>query len=231
MTVRYLGHCSFLFEDDSGGRLLIDPFGDPEDGRWFLKPFPPLAVDLVAVTHDHFDHNAVSALAAPVMTLESATRIGDNQDNHASVGSTTVTGIRDLHSGASGKAGMENIIFVIEHGGVRYCHMGDNRHDIPDAARARIGKIDVLMIPVDDSCHLLTYREVDHVIDTLAPRVVIPMHYFSEGLTAHESTLLGVSSWLRTKARRRQLRQSAFRIDRRGLPYEREAWRIPAELA
>ena len=64
MSVRYLGHCAFLFEDATGESLLIDPFGNggSEHNHWFTKPFPPLEVDLVAVTHDHFDHNAVFAL-------------------------------------------------------------------------------------------------------------------------------------------------------------------------
>ena len=30
-----------------------------------------------------------------------------------------------------GARGMTNTIFVIEVDGVRYCHIGDNRHDVP----------------------------------------------------------------------------------------------------
>ena len=69
MSVTYLGHAAFLFEDSSGEKVLIDPFGNDEENYWFLKSFPSLEVDLVAVTHDHFDHNAVEALPSgtPVM--------------------------------------------------------------------------------------------------------------------------------------------------------------------
>ncbi len=223
MSVTYLGHSAFLFEDASGERVLIDPFGNDEDNYWFLTTFPSLEVDLVAVTHDHFDHNAVEALPDDTPMITHAGEL--------LVGSTTVTGVGDLHSGASGRAGMTNVIFIIEHEGVRYCHVGDNRHDLPDETVRQLGKVDVLMTPVDDSCHLLTFDEVGALVEALNPKVVIPMHYYIEGLTTRESTLGGPEGWVRKQSPRRTLRKSRMRIDRRGLPYEREVWTVKAELA
>ena len=223
MSVTYLGHCAFVFDDTSGQRVLIDPFGNPEGLDWFLESFPQMAVDLVAVTHDHFDHNSVSSLAAgtPVMA----------EPGQQQIGQTTITGIGDVHSGSSGRAGMANVIFLIEHEGVRFCHLGDNRHDIPENVVQQIGKVDVLLVPVDDSCHLLSYDQVNMLVETFSPRVVIPMHYYSEGLTTVESTLEGPGGWVRTQSPRRTMRSARMRIDRRGLPYEREVWTIPPELA
>ena len=223
MSVRYLGHCAFLFEEVTGESLLIDPFDNSEDDEWFLKAFPPLKVDLVAVTHDHFDHNAVSRLphGTPSLRSEGACRVGQ----------TTITGIRDIHSGASGLNGMENVIYVVEHEGVRYCHIGDNRHDIPDDVLNSLGRVDALMVTVDDSCHLLTFDQVEHLLNLLSPRVVIPMHYRIEGLSTAEAEIEGPERWVKTQSPRRNLRRSSFRIDRRGIPYEREVWIIPAELA
>ena len=225
MSVRYLGHCAFLFEDAAGASLLIDPFGNgiSEWDRWFIRSFPPLEVDLVAVTHDHFDHNAVSVLPEDTPLL--------NGEGTRRVGQTTITGVSDLHAGEPGRDGMENVIYIIEHENVRYCHIGNNRHDMPDDVIARLGKVDVLMVPVDDSCHLLTYDQVNHLVKSLSPRVVIPMRYHAEGLTAPSSGLKGPDRWVRTQSPRRPFRRSSFRIDRRGMPYEREVWTVPAELA
>ena len=214
-----MAHSAFLFEGESGERVLIDPFGNSNTHNWFLKPFPPLDVDLVAVTHDHFDHNAVDALPSGTDVMTGAGTV--------TVGETTITGVVDVHSGSSG---MPNTIYVVEHMGVRFCHVGDNRPDLPDDVRAALGKIDFLMAPIDDSHHLLSYDEVDRLVDTLAPIVVIPMHYYVEGLTTDESTLEGPGGWVRRQSPRRPLRKSSIRIDRRGLPYEREVWSIPAEL-
>ena len=216
MTVRYLGHCAFLFEESSGERLLIDPFGNDADNDWFLTPFPSLSVDLVAVTHDHFDHNATHALpdGTPVMA-------GDGQ---RTVGNTTITGVRDLHAGKSGLAGMENVIYVVEHEGVRYCHLGDNRPDPPDATIAQLGKVDALFLPIDDSERLMTLDQADALVERLSPMIVIPMRYYIEGLTSPSSKLGGPDRWYRRQPRRRPLRRPTMRVDRRGLPYEREAW-------
>ena len=223
MSIRYLGHCAFLFEESDGERLLIDPFGngDPDD-NWFLKTFPSLEVDLVAITHDHFDHNAISALPDGTPSLRSA---GTRR-----VGNMTVVGVSDIHSGRSGLDGMENVIYVVEHEGVRFCHIGDNRHDMPDSVIESLGRVDVLMVPVDDSCHLFTFEQVERLLNALSPSVVIPMHYRIEGLSTDSADLEGHSRWARTQSPRRALRRSSFRIDRRGLPYEREVWTIPAEL-
>ncbi len=223
MSVTYLGHSAFLFEDLAGEKVLIDPFGNDEENYWFLKSFPSLEVDLVAVTHDHFDHNAVEALPShtPVMSDAGARQVGN----------TTISGVRDLHSGSSGRAGMANVIFLVEHEGVRYCHVGDNRHELPDDVVQQLGKVDVLMTPADDSCHLLTFDEVDTLVDVLDPKIVIPMHYYIDGLTTRESTLEGPDGWVRKQSPRRTVRQSQVRIDRRGLPYERETWTVWAELA
>ena len=222
MAVRYLGHSAFLFEEATGERLLIDPFGNSEHDHWFLKNFPSMDVDLVAVTHDHFDHNAVSALPEGVRAMRG--------EGEASVGQTVITGVADIHSGESGRAGMVNVIYVVEHEGVRYCHLGDNRHDIPDETLLRLGKVDALMAPVDDSLHLLTYEQLNHVVESLSPKIVIPMHYYVEGLTDPESGLQEPRGWVRTQSPRRTMRRPTFRIDRRGMPYEREVWTIPAEL-
>ena len=223
MTVSYLGHCAFLFEESSGERLLIDPFGNDADNDWFLAPFPSLAVDLVAVTHDHFDHNAIAALpdGTPAMA-GNGTR---------TVGGTTITGIRDLHAGKSGAAGMENIIYVVEHEGVRFCHLGDNRPDPSDDVIAQLGKVDALFLPVDDSEHLITLDEADALVERISPMIVIPMHYYIEGLTTAGSTLGGPDRWYRRQPRRRPLRRATMRVDRRGLPYEREAWLVRPELS
>ena len=222
MPVRYLGHRAFAFDDGGGARVLIDPFGSsPTDSR-FLKPFPPLESDLIAITHGNFDRDATNAIApgAEIMTAP-----GRRQ-----VGGITVTGVEDVHAGESGRAGMANVIYVVELDGVRYCHMGDNRPDPPPSALKALGRIDVLLVSVDDSGSLTPPEDVDRLIETISPKIAIPMRYRIEGLTPAESGLTGVDRWARTQPRRRPLRRPTIRIDYRGLPYEREVWLLPAEI-
>ena len=165
-SLSYLGHCAFAWETDQGSKILIDPFGNSPTDHWFSREFPPVETDAVAVTHQHFDHCATDGLRGTPSMLRGA---GEFRPDDISV-----RGVPDVHPGESGRRGLRNTMFVVEASGVRFCHIGDNRHDIPHDVRARIGDVDVLMVTVDDSCHLLSYTEVDSLIARLSPRVVVP---------------------------------------------------------
>jgi L-ascorbate metabolism protein UlaG (beta-lactamase superfamily) len=221
-ALTYLGHCAFIWRTELGRTLLIDPYGDPVDGRWFLRAFPPLESDVVAVTHDHFDHNELDAFPGQPTVLRGPGefRLDD----------LCVTGVMDLHSGRSGCRGLVNTIFIVETAGVRFCHIGDNRHDLPDEVRQDIGGVDVLMVTVDDSSHLLTNEQVDVLVQSLSPRVVVPMHYYIPDLTAVESTLETPDGWLATQGSVRRLQAPEIEISPEGLPDSREVWIFDAKL-
>ena len=224
-TLTYLGHCAFLLESGQGRRAVIDPFGNPSsDGwYWFLRGFPDTPVDVVVVTHDHFDHNNADTLSGNPTILRGP---GDFR-----LDDLRITGFLDLHSGISGRRGMLNTMFVVEINGVRVCHIGDNRHDMPELVRDQIGDVDILMVTVDDSSHLLTSQEVDQLTARLSPSVVIPMHYYIAGLTTAKSTLVGPDGWLETQEIVRPLNTSEIPLNRTTLPSAREVWVFDAQLA
>ena len=126
-------------------------------------------------------------------------------------------------------------MFVVEIEGVRYCHIGDNRHDFPETARERLGDIDVLMITVDDSCHLLSYEQVDALVARLEPKVVIPMHYYIEGMTTDRVTTSGSpleppTKWLTTQSDVRHLDGRSLANAKGDLPQTREFWMLKSLL-
>ena len=196
--------------------MLVDPYRNSPEYDWFVPPFPPVEADIVLVTHDHFDHDAVEGLPGQPSLLRGPGEL--------SLGDARISGLLDLHSGRSGMRGKRNTVFLIESEGVRYCHIGDNRHDIPEEMRAQLGRVDVLMVTVDDSCHLLTFEQVDSLVSSLSPRIVIPTHYYIHGLTTDSSTLLPADDWLATQADVLRLASGPVRIARGDLPAEREVW-------
>ena len=87
-----------------------------------------------------------------------------------------------------------------------------------------MGEVDVLMVTVDDSNHLLTYREVDSLIDRLSPKVVIPMHYQIPALIPDSAGLLPPDGWLATHPGVKRLGRHFTAFSPEDLPGDTEIW-------
>jgi L-ascorbate metabolism protein UlaG (beta-lactamase superfamily) len=215
--LEYYGHCAFRWTSAAGLRVLIDPFqNDLPQFNWFHIPFPALEAEIVVITHDHFDHNAWETLSPYATVLRGP--------GHFTMGDVVAEGIRDVHSRYQPPRLKRNTVFLLEIDGVRYCHIGDNRAAMPATVVEALSRVDVLMVTVDDSCHLLSYEEVDQIADLLQPRVVIPMHYFQAGLTTVESGLADIDDWLATQGSVRRLGVSSLDLAPANLPASREVW-------
>jgi L-ascorbate metabolism protein UlaG (beta-lactamase superfamily) len=71
-----------------------------------------------------------------------------------------------------------NSVFIFEVAGLCIGHLG-HLHHIPDAAQfAAIGRLDVLMVPVDGG-YTLDLPSMMQVVRRLRSSVVLPMHWFS----------------------------------------------------
>lgn len=225
MKLQYRAHSAFLLTTDAGLRVVIDPWRNPDNGRWFVRDFPLTEADLLVVTHDHFDHDAVHRITG-LPTIVRHPISMEMQD-------LRLTGHADWHVPGHSSAGLSNVIFVMESGPkgapVRICHLADNRFPPPPEIVEAIGRVDLLIVPVDDSCHLLSYDEVDGFIDLFQPRAVLPVHYLIPGITAPESTLEPPDGWL---ARHENVRKIAgtVTLSPDTLPGETEIWLMTPEL-
>jgi L-ascorbate metabolism protein UlaG (beta-lactamase superfamily) len=215
LRLTYYAHCAFLWQTPQGVRVLVDPYRNRHDRYWFTREFPPVECDLALITHAHFDHDAVPSLpeSASVIRMPGEFRYKD----------LYVRGILDRHSGTRSK-GMPNVMYRLDIAGVRFLHIGDNYIDWPDNVRKAVGEIDVLMVTVDDSCHLLTYPEVDAMIDLVQPRVVVPMHYLIPGLMPESTTLRTIDEWLAMRHRVKNLGGHQITLGRDALPATPEVW-------
>ncbi len=96
------------------------------------------------------------------------------------------TDVRSRFGGEARKDG--NSIFVFEAGGLCIGHLGHLHHAPDDAQYASIGRLDVVMVPVDGE-YTMAVSEMATVVRRLRSSVVIPMHWFSGSSLA---TFLGV---------------------------------------
>ena len=216
MKLTYFGHCAFRWETPGGATVMADPYRNQAGRYWFTRLFPEVHCDLGLISHAHFDHDAADRLpeAASVLRMPGELTVSDLQ----------IRGIGDFHSGPSRLSNFPNVMFRLEVDGISFLHIGDNRADWPPEVARAVGDVDVLMVTVDDSIHLLTYDEVDGLIDRLQPRVVVPMHYAVPGITTAECELLPAERWL-------ERQQTVCRLDSHvadflyeNLPNSTEVW-------
>ena len=71
-----------------------------------------------------------------------------------------------------------NSIFIFEAGGLCIGHLGHLHHAPDDAQYASIGRLDVVIVPVDGG-YTMAVSEMAEVVRRLRSSVVIPMHWFS----------------------------------------------------
>ena len=216
MQLTYFGHCAFRWQTAGGVTVVADPYRNVADRYWFTHLFPGLRCDPGLITHAHFDHDACDRLpeAASILRMPDELTVGDLQ----------IRGIGDFHSGASRVSDFPNVMFRLEAGGVCYLHIGDNRVEWPDHVAQAVGEIDVLMVTVDDSNHLLTYDQVNTLVQRLQPRIVIPMHYAIPGLHSTECELLTPEGWLSRQKTVRRLETDRVVFTLSKLPTQTEIW-------
>lgn len=169
MRIRWHGHSCF---EVAGSVVVVT---DPHDGKALGIAPPEATADLVLVSHDHFDHNCAkvvagrdaSVLSEAVMTVERGVR---------------VEGLKAAHDDKGGTKRGPMVLFRFELDGISFCHLGDLGHLLDEATVDRIAPVDFLFVPVGD-VFTVGPDAAKRLVDDIAPRVAVPMHYRTPGLS------------------------------------------------
>ena len=167
MKIRWLGHASFLIETLEV-RLVTDPFDN------IGIEFPSVEADVVTTSHEHFDHNATSKVKGE---FEVVRGVGKK-----TLKGITISGILTYHDEQRGAQRGDNTIFIIEAEGLRIAHMGDIGHLLDDETSSQLKGVDILMVPVG-GIYTVDAAGAANIVESVSPRIVVPMHFKIEGLT------------------------------------------------
>ena len=171
MKIRFLGHASFLITSEKGIRIITDPYkAGCFDGGIKYAPITEEA-DIVTISHEHDDHNSTDISGNPTFVRG----IGVKQ-----LKGISINGFEVFHDESGGTERGQNTIFKMKIDGMSIVHLGDLGHPLADEDVQRIGDVDILFIPVG-GYFTIDAATAEIVVSKLAPRIVVPMHFKTEG--------------------------------------------------
>jgi L-ascorbate metabolism protein UlaG (beta-lactamase superfamily) len=182
IQITWHGQSFFELRSSKGTNVIIDPHVIPEYGRLLVPP----KADLVLMSHDHTDHNAIEVFdpkdlrGGKMKVLQGWKKEGGRVTWNLvqeTVKDVKVRSVGLYHDDVRGTKNGINTGFVIEMDGWHIVHLGDIGHLLTPEQLRQIGPVDVVMIPVG-GVYTLNGTEAKKVVEQLKPKeYIFPMHY------------------------------------------------------
>lgn len=205
VRIQWVGHSSFLLTTPGGTTALTDPNA--------AYP-PPLTPDVVTISNEHFTHNQARTVPGDARVLRGRGTSGEWVEVNVTIGDLSIKSIPGSGGIAPGVS-VENTIFVFRAEGLCIVHLGNHRGPLREEQRQRIGRPDVLMVPIDGHW-TLTYDQIALTISQLKPAIVLPMHYDAP---EHVRLFMG---FIKESVPVRTLAERTLRLTRGALPASSE---------
>jgi len=171
VIIKRLGHASFLLES-AGIKLLTDPF-NAEIGYQLYKD----NVDIVTVSHEHWDHNAVDTISGNPRVIR--------ETGLSTIDGINILGISSFHDKKQGQERGNNIIFKISSENLDILHLGDLGHVLTDRQLLEVGNVDILLVPVGGR-YTVDADAAYEIVEQLQPQIIIPMHFLTPDVSIKE---------------------------------------------
>jgi L-ascorbate metabolism protein UlaG (beta-lactamase superfamily) len=170
VRISYVGHSTFLIESPQLVRIATD-YND------YVRS--PMLPDIATMNHAHSTHYTLSPDPGVKYVLhgwaddERPARI-DLQYKDVRVRNVP-TNIRTFEGGTERHG---NSIFIFEVANLCIAHLGHLHHTLTQQQLNEIGRVDIVLVPVDGS-YTLDLDGMVEVLHALKAPLMIPMHYFS----------------------------------------------------
>jgi L-ascorbate metabolism protein UlaG (beta-lactamase superfamily) len=169
VKITFIGHASFIIESPGGTRVVTDYAG-------YSAGIVP---DAVTMNRAHSTHYTDFPDPAIKHVLRGWNPDGEGPAVHdVEIGDIRVRNVTtDIRGGMAGRMKDGNSIFIFEVAGLCIGHLGHLHHLLGAEHVGMIGRLDIVMVPVDGG-YTMGQDEMMEVLRTIKARIVIPMHYF-----------------------------------------------------
>jgi L-ascorbate metabolism protein UlaG (beta-lactamase superfamily) len=168
VTITYVGHSTFRIETAAGIVVNTDYFGANGPGKL------PDVVTMNKAHETHFTNYPDPAIAH---VLRGWNPQGGPAEHLLELEDVTIRNVTTDIRGWGRPERDGNSIFVFEVADMCIGHLGHLHHELTDAHYALLGRLDIVMAPVDGS-YTLDIEAMIRVLKTLKASLVLPMHAF-----------------------------------------------------
>lgn len=166
--ITFVGHSTFLIESPAGIKIATDFAG------WAGGVTP----DVVTMNRAHATHYTDNPDPAIKHVLRGWSDTEKPAQHDVTVGDVRIRNVTtDIRFGNTSREKDANSIFVFEVAGLCIGHLGHLHHELTPEHIGWIGRLDVVMVPVDGR-HTMPTENMMKVLNDIKVRVIIPMHIF-----------------------------------------------------
>ena len=170
--ITFVGHATFLIESPGGVRAATD-YND------YVRPDATPDVATMNKAHaTHFSYRPDPGIRHVLRGWDAA---GGPARHDIEVGDMRIRNVvTNIRTWSGGTEHDGNSIFVFQTADLCIAHLGHLHHTLTPEHLKQIGRIDVVLVPVDGGYTLDIEGMVEVLRDLNAP-LMIPMHYFGQG--------------------------------------------------
>jgi L-ascorbate metabolism protein UlaG (beta-lactamase superfamily) len=170
VRITYVGHSTFLIESPKLVRIATD-YND------FVRS--PILPDIVTMNHAHSTHYTDRPDPSIKYVLRGWRDDGKPAGHDVSFQDVRVRSVAtNIRSWGGETERHGNSIFIFEIAQMCIAHLGHLHHTLNQQQLNEIGRVDIVLFPVDGSV-TLDVEGMAEVLTALKPQIMIPMHYFS----------------------------------------------------